>query len=131
MDNSYTHPTAHIHTASALSKPHTPRRPSVRHVDVSRLTAAPRVRYPSSRSGSDDAACARLSLEAVEGRGLVANLNRLGVEGVALGDASADSGAGDSDEGEATETVSSKLAADQKAELATEALYVEGSCLSV
>ena len=132
MDNSYTHPTAHIHTASALSKPHTPRRPSVRHVDVSRLTAALRVRYPSSRSGSDDAACARLSLEAVEGRGLVAKyLDRLGVEGVALGDASADGGAGNSDEGEAAEAVSSKLAADQKAELAAEALYVEGSCLSV
>ena len=132
MDNSYTHPTAHIHTASALSKPHTPRPPSARHVDVSRLTDCGSAgRYPSSRSGSDDAACARLSLEAVEGRGLVADLDRLGVEGIALGDASADGGAGDSGEGEAAEAVPSKLAADQKAELATEALYVEGSCLSV
>ena len=130
MENSHTHPAAHIHTASTASKHYTPHAP-MRLAASTSPDSSPRVRYPSSRSGSDDVACARLSLEAVECRGLVTDLDRLGVEGVALGDASTDGGAGDSDEGEAAEAVPSKLAADQKAELATEALYVEGSCLSV
>ena len=53
------------------------------------------------------------------------------MEGVTLGDASADGGTGDSDEGEAAEAVPSKLTADQKAELAADLLYVEGACLSI
>ena len=91
MENARTHPTAHTHTASTASKHYTPHT-SMRLAASTSRDRSPRDRYPSSRSGSDDVACARLSLEAVEGRGLVADLDRLGVEGVALGDASADGG---------------------------------------
>ena len=130
MDNSHTHPMSHIHTTSTASKDHTLVAPPCTS-SRQRRGCPPRDRYPSSRSGSDDVACTRPSLEAVEGRGLVSNLDRLGMEGVTLGDASADGGTGDSDEGEAAEAVPSKLTADQKAELTADLLYVEGACLSI